>query len=72
MTDATPIAVGCTCDFSGGTRGMDRCHRCDGTGSRLAVSTSKGVVYFPNTETGHASALARIDGELTRPAGKEG
>ena len=52
--DAKIIATGCTCDFSGGTRGMDRCHHCDGTGSLLRVGES----YWPNTQDGFFEALA--------------
>ena len=44
------LAVGCTCDFSGGTRGMDRCGRCDGTGSRLLHLPSG--FHYPNTKEG--------------------
>ena len=51
-----PKTVGCTCDFSGGTRGMDRCARCDGTGSRLFVCIGDEAHYFPNTEPGYKQA----------------
>ena len=53
-----PKIVGCTCDFSGGYRGMDRCSRCDGTGSRFLVTTEAGPLYFPNTKEGYEAALA--------------
>lgn len=43
-------AVGCNCDFSSGTRGMDRCAHCDGTGSRL-LHLPTGY-HYPNTEAG--------------------
>ena len=51
-----PKVTGCTCDFSGGTRGMDRCSRCDGTGSRFLVSAGDEAHYFPNTEKGYREA----------------
>lgn len=47
----TWTAIACShCDFSGGTRGMDRCSKCDGTGSQL-LHTPSGQLY-PNTEEG--------------------
>lgn len=52
MTDKpTWKAIDCgLCDFSSGTRGMDRCAKCDGTGSRL-LHLPTGDSY-PNTERG--------------------
>lgn len=41
------------CDFSGGTRGMDRCSKCDGTGSVFRV----GGRYYPNTKEGYEAAV---------------
>ncbi len=47
-------ASGCGhCDFGMGTRGMDRCAKCDGTGSVFRV----GLSAFPNTEIGYLKAL---------------
>jgi hypothetical protein len=40
------------CDFGTGTRGMDRCARCDGTGSVFIVNGR----YFPNTFDGYTNA----------------
>lgn len=54
MTEPKPI--GCTCDFSSGTRGMDRCYKCDGTGSRLLASAGNDLRYFPNTREGWVDA----------------
>lgn len=51
-----PKVTGCTCDFSGGSRGMDRCSRCDGTGSRFLVALNGNVFYFPNTREGYEDA----------------
>lgn len=42
------------CDFSSGYRGMDRCAKCDGTGSIFRVGTR----VFSNTREGHGGALA--------------
>lgn len=53
-----PKAVGCTCDFSRGTRGMDRCSQCGGTGSRLLIVVDGEPRYFPNTERGYVAATA--------------
>lgn len=53
-------ATGCTCDFSRGTRGMDRCGRCDGTGSRLVIVVDGQAQYFPNTKAGHDRAEAAL------------
>ncbi len=44
------------CDFSSGTRGMDRCVKCDGAGSVFIVGKR-----FPNTRDGYEAALeARV------------
>ena len=44
-------AINCWhCDFSMGTRGMDRCYKCDGTGSQIFHIPSK--AFYPNTEDG--------------------
>lgn len=52
--DAKIAAKHCPhCDFSGGTRGMDRCHVCDGTGSVFWVYGRS----YPNTEEGYNRAL---------------
>ena len=53
---AIPIipVVDCTCDFSSGTRGMDRCGRCGGSGSRFIVQPNR---FFPNTRIGYEHAL---------------
>lgn len=41
------------CDFSSGTRGMDRCAPCDGAGSVFIVGDQK----FPNSQEGYEKAL---------------
>lgn len=41
------------CDFGTGTRGMDRCSRCDGTGSVFFVRGH----FYPNTKEGYENAL---------------
>ena len=46
-----PCACG-HCDFSRGTRGMDRCGKCDGYGSVFRV----GALVFMNTEEGYRDA----------------
>jgi hypothetical protein len=62
MTEATPeedakiIVTDCTCDFSCGRRGMDRCPRCGGTGSMLRVDK----LYWPNNERGYMAALTKV------------
>ena len=49
-----PIPVSCPyCDFSRGTRGMDRCAKCKGTGSVFWV----GNRTYPNTKEGYEDAL---------------
>lgn len=55
-----PKVTGCTCDFSGGTRGMDRCSRCDGTGSRFLVAVKGEWYYFPNTRKGYEDACQKL------------
>ena len=55
MTDLNPF--GCpACDFGMGRRGMDRCSKCDGTGSGFYI----GRKFFPNTKEGHDAALAKL------------
>lgn len=53
-----PAGSGCNlCDLGHGTRGMDRCAKCDGTGSVFVVGTRT----FPNTERGYMEAvLAKV------------
>lgn len=52
-------AISCGhCDFSAGTRGMDRCVRCDGTGSQLIIRVTG--ERFPNTEAGWKRLEARL------------
>ena len=46
------------CDFGSGQRGMDRCSKCDGTGSVFFVAGQK----FPNTEAGYLAARAILSG----------
>lgn len=41
------------CDFGSGMRGMDRCAKCDGTGSVFRV----GLRTFPNTKEGYDEAV---------------
>ena len=48
------------CDFGSGQRGMDRCAKCDGSGSVFIV---KGKLY-PNTENGFKEALTAFEGKL--------
>lgn len=51
---AEPRATRCPfCDFGTGRRGMDRCVKCDGTGS---VFVTAGPRYFPNTREGYTLA----------------
>lgn len=53
MADEDWKAAGCEhCDFSSGTRGMDRCAKCGGTGSQLVLRATG--QRFPNTEAGFA------------------
>jgi hypothetical protein len=63
VSNLGPLAVGCTCDMSSGTRGMDRCGRCDGTGSRLLVRSHHQIFYFPNTMEGYVDALLKLGRE---------
>ena len=69
MADAsqpTPRAEPCwRCDFASGYRGMDRCAKCDGTGSLLMVRSPgpaslpaalRSITTFPNTVAGMAAA----------------
>lgn len=45
--------VGCdVCDFGSGTRGMDRCSKCKGTGSVFWVDDN----CYPNTREGYIDA----------------
>lgn len=46
------------CDFGSGQRGMDRCGRCDGTGSVFWVLGQR----FPNTKRGYEMARAILWG----------
>ena len=41
------------CDFSSGTRGMDRCAKCAGTGSGFYADAR----FFPNTKEGYSAAI---------------
>lgn len=51
-----PEPYGCPyCDFGLGRRGMDRCAKCDGTGSIFKI----GLVPYPNTEQGYHDACKR-------------
>jgi hypothetical protein len=47
------------CDLSMGTRGMDRCRFCDGTGSVFWVKKR----CFPNTKEGYDKAKALLNEE---------
>lgn len=53
-------AVACFGYCFDGRIGMDRCAKCDGTGSQLAVS---GIQHrrFPNTKEGYEKALKLLD-----------
>jgi hypothetical protein len=44
------------CDFGTGQRGMDRCAKCDGTGSVFIVGQRR----FPNTKEGYEAACAAL------------
>lgn len=46
------------CDFGSGTRGMDRCSKCAGTGSVFRVIGKDGLRSFPNTREGFDAAVA--------------
>lgn len=35
---------------------MDRCSKCDGTGSRFLIIVNGDTKYFPNTERGYKEA----------------
>lgn len=62
-TTGLPKATGCShCDFSSGTRGMDRCRRCDGTGSVFRV----GEKSFPNTREGYEKACEAAVASLVK------
>lgn len=52
MSDPKPMTCD-RCDFGTGTRGMDRCSRCDGTGSIFFVAGR----YFANTKEGYDAAV---------------
>jgi len=68
MRDLKPR--GCPfCDFSMGTRGMDRCSRCDGTGSVFLVGDrEKNPHFFANTKKGYEAACAMAGIEPVSPA----
>lgn len=56
-SDFNPDPVACNhCDFSRGTRGMDRCSRCDGTGSGFRVA----LAFYPNTKEGFDAACQAL------------
>lgn len=65
--DLTPS--GCPfCDFSSGQRGMDRCAKCDGTGSVFLVNGRR----FANTLEGYLEACQEAGIEpVLEPARKE-
>lgn len=44
------------CDLGMGRRGMDRCPRCDSTGSVFTVNIDGKILTFPNTEEGFKKA----------------
>lgn len=56
VRDPQPVACG-FCDFSSGQRGMDRCGKCDGTGSVFRV----GLRIYPNTDQGFEKARAALN-----------
>lgn len=39
---------------------MDRCAKCDGTGSRLFVAVDGKPFYFPNTRKGYMNAMKKL------------
>lgn len=53
------------CDFASGYRGMDRCTKCDGTGSVFRIAIPKdpnnGWKTFPNTIQGFVKAKAYLN-----------
>jgi hypothetical protein len=54
MAEIEPRPIRCRhCDFGTGQRGMDRCPKCDGTGSQLVY---RGRLY-PNTKEGYDRAI---------------
>ena len=56
-----PKPVQCRhCDFGFGMRGMDRCGRCNGTGSGFWV---KGK-FYPNTKFGYLEAEAAYNSKV--------
>ena len=69
MTGALPKGmklVRCLyCDFGMGTRGMDRCGPCRGTGSRFQIIVGDLVQEYPNTEQGYKEACEELGVEPT-------
>lgn len=56
-----PRTVACThCDFGTGQRGIDRCGKCDGTGSCFLCVVDGEVLYFPNTREGYVKAMEKV------------
>lgn len=51
------------CDFGSGRRGMDRCSRCEETGSVFYV----GQEMFPNTIEGYEAAVAALKSRSPQP-----
>lgn len=42
---------------------MDRCSRCQGTGSRFLVVVKEQAFYFPNTKGGWDAAVRKLEQE---------
>ncbi len=52
------------CDFASGRRGMDRCGKCDGTGTLYRVLIpGKAARFFAGTEDGYADAVLYSNGD---------
>ena len=45
------------CDFGSGQRGVDRCGKCNGTGSGFYVKNQ----FYPNTKNGYEKACAAYE-----------
>lgn len=53
-----PLGATCPyCDFASDKKGMDRCTKCNGTGSVLHANNKQ----FPNTEDGYFDAIQELN-----------
>lgn len=55
--DAAIKPIGCLGACMAGRRGMDRCAKCDGSGSQLIIPDGS---LFPNTKEGYIAALTAL------------